>query len=46
MFKFLKKIKIQFCCGSKCVINDTNNDGIPDEIKYKSGSIIQTLKPT
>jgi len=44
MFKFLKKIKIQFCCGSKCVINDTNNDGIPDEINFKSGSIIKNTK--
>lgn len=32
MFKFMKKIKITFCCGSKCVLNDTNNDGVPDSI--------------
>jgi len=33
MLKFLKKIKIYFCCGSKCVLNDTDNDGVIDEIK-------------
>jgi len=32
--KLLKRIqcKIAICCNSKCSINDTDNDGIPDEI--------------
>ena len=34
MLKLLKKIKCKLfaCCGSKCSIEDTNNDGIPDKI--------------
>jgi len=32
--KLLKRIqcKIAICCNSKCSINDTDKDGIPDEI--------------
>ena len=32
--KLLTKIrcKIFICCNSKCSINDTNDDGIPDQI--------------
>lgn len=32
--KILTKIKCKLfvCCGSKCSINDTNNDGVPDEL--------------
>ena len=34
MLNFLKKMKIYFCCGSKCVINDTENIHI-DQYKPK-----------
>ena len=32
--KILTKIrcKLFVCCGSKCSVNDTDNDGIPDEL--------------
>ena len=32
--KLLKRIqcKIAICCNSKCSINDTDKDGIPDQI--------------
>lgn len=38
MWKFLNKIKCKLfvCCKSQCTLNDTNGDGIPDEIKIKS----------
>lgn len=36
MFKFLTKIKIAFCCQSKCVMNEELNP----PPKYKSNSII------
>ena len=26
------KCKMFICCNSKCSLNDTNNDGIPDEL--------------
>jgi hypothetical protein len=37
MKKLLKKIKcrIFICCQSKCSLNDTNGDGIPDELKIE-----------
>jgi len=38
MWKLLKKLrcKVFACFGSKCSINDTNNDGVPDQIIYES----------
>ena len=38
MIKLLKKIKCKLfvCCKSQCSLNDTNNDGIPDEVVIKS----------
>lgn len=37
MLKLLKKIvcKFQICCKSKCTLNDTNGDGIPDQITFE-----------
>ena len=37
MRKFLKKLKCKLfvCCGSKCSLNDTDGDGIPDELKIE-----------
>ena len=37
MWKFINKIKCKFaiCCKSKCSLNDTNNDGIPDQLVIK-----------
>ena len=34
--KLLKKIRCFSICGSKCMVslNDTNKDGIPDEIVF------------
>jgi hypothetical protein len=39
--KILTKIrcKLFVCCGSKCSINDTDDDGIPDEL------VIENLDP-
>lgn len=36
MLKLLKKIvcKFQICCKSKCTLNDTNGDGVPDQIDF------------
>ena len=34
MFKFLKKLKIYFCCSSKCVLNDLDIELNNDRIKY------------
>ncbi len=38
MMKFLKKVKCKVfvCCKSKCTINDTNNNGIPDELTIEN----------
>tara|TARA_R110000787_G_scaffold148530_1_gene262456 strand:+ start:2125 stop:2340 length:216 start_codon:yes stop_codon:yes gene_type:complete len=35
MWKILKKLKCKVfaCCGSKCSINDTDGDGVPDEVR-------------
>ena len=37
MLKLLKKImcKFRICCKSKCTLNDTNGDGIPDQITFE-----------
>ena len=34
MWKLLKKFVCKFtiCCKSNCTLNDTNGDGIPDQI--------------
>ena len=36
MLKLLKKIvcKFQICCKSNCQLNDTNEDGVPDQITF------------
>ena len=35
MWKLMKKLKCKVfaCCGSKCSINDTDGDGVPDEVR-------------
>jgi len=37
MLKLLKKIvcKFQICCKSNCTINDSNGDGVPDQITFE-----------
>ncbi len=37
MLKLLKKIvcKFQICCKSNCTLNDSNGDGIPDQITFE-----------
>ena len=34
--KLLKKLRCFSICGSKCMLslNDTNNDGVPDEVVF------------
>jgi hypothetical protein len=41
MLKFLKKVKCKMfvCCGSKCSLNDTDGDGVIDEIKIETNNI-------
>tara|TARA_R110000824_G_scaffold251084_3_gene439817 strand:- start:106 stop:258 length:153 start_codon:yes stop_codon:yes gene_type:complete len=36
MWKIIKKIvcKFQICCKSNCTLNDTNGDGVPDQITF------------
>ena len=36
--KFLKKIKCKVfvCCKSKCSLNDSNGDGIPDKLTIEN----------
>ncbi len=38
MLKLIKKIKCKLfvCCKSQCSLNDTDHDGIPDEIKINT----------
>ena len=45
MWKLMKKFmcKMSICCKSKCSYNDTNGDGIPDEIKIEQ-EFIEELK--
>lgn len=38
MLKLLKKIKCKvfFCLGSKCTLNDTDQNGIPDQLTIEN----------
>ena len=48
MFKKLfKKLRFFSLCGSKCMVslNDTNNDGVPDELVFdKDGNELVKVK--
>lgn len=42
MWKLLKKLRCKMfvCCGSKCSMNDTDGDGIPDSLSIKNVEVI------
>tara|TARA_R110002153_G_scaffold219904_1_gene372390 strand:+ start:151 stop:333 length:183 start_codon:yes stop_codon:yes gene_type:complete len=46
MWKGLKKImcKMTICCKSKCSLNDTDGDGIPDEVNINSSDFLEEIK--